>query len=800
MTNAIPNMSIVASIGFVHPALALAGAACGAIPIVIHFLNRRRHRRVQWAAMRFLLLASRRSARRLRLEQFLLLAVRIAVVVLVGLLVARPYFPASGLLPFVGTGVHRIIVVDNSLSMSSTMERGTGLRSGSGSRFDAALRRSHELLAMFSPRDAVSIVTLSAPATTVVGHAAFDRRFLSEAIDSIAPTQASTDIPGGVRAVLEILEGSSSAPGNRAVYFVSDFQRSDWLQDSAIADQANGGASGSLAGDLPTLAAAELGRLADAMTNPSENLVLVQVDGDARRNASVASLSAESAFVAPGLPLRFEATVGNHGDMVLQGARVQFRSGGRILGESPVAKVAADGEALVSVTAQFAVAGTHTVEARLLGVGEDHLAIDDTRFHTIEVREKTRVLIVDPRASARFNESEGAYLAAALDPGSVASRTRLSLNRLMSGDREDASPRFVSPFSVELSSEHELAYQGLPEFDVVALCNVPSLSRSDWERLASFVEQGGGLLVFLGDDVNVESYKMSESLEGGALLPATLLEVARPAKSSTDAPGRTEAVRLSREGLVHPFVREFARQDSSGLFDARIEAYMRVRPDAATGEVLWTYTNGQPAWILGSRGRGSVLLCTTSANMRWNTLPAKGDYVSLMLNAVSFAARGSRVLRNVDVGGVIRERLSAVEASLPISVSPPADFIDEAPSPATIRVGNGLGVEVGPVTASGAWGVRVGGSERFFSVNVDPSESLLQGASASAIAEAVGRKMRWVSASAGSFARRDEQAARSTEVSRAVLWTVVGLVILESLLAMLFGKPLGKRRDEAAYA
>jgi len=679
-------------------------------------------------------------------------------------------------------------------------EGSSGIGVGVGSRLDAGLRRSHELLAMFSPRDSVSIVTLSSPATTVVGHAAFDRRFLSETIDSIAPTQASTDVPGGVRAVLEIIEGSSSAPGNRAVYFVSDFQRSDWLRDSAHAGRENGAVPGNLAGNLPTIAATELGRLADVLANPSENLVLVQVDGETRRNASVTSLSAESAFVAPGLPLRFEAAIGNHGDAVLQGARVQFRSGGRILGESPVAKVAAGGETLVSVTAQFAEAGTHTVEARLLGVGEDHLAIDDTRFHTIEVREKTRVLIVDPRSTARFNESEGAYLAAALDPGSVGTRSGPGRSRLTYGDPADASRRFVSPFSVELSSEHELAYQSLPEFDVVALCNVPSLSRSDWERLGRFVEQGGGLLVFMGDEVNIDSYKMSESLVGGALLPATLLDVARPAQSLSDAPDRAEVIRLSREGLTHPFVREFARQDSSGLFDARIEAYMRVRADAAAGEVLWTYTNGEPAWILGSRGRGSVLLCTTSANMRWNTLPAKGDYVSLMLNAVSFSARGSGVLRNVTVGGVIRERLSAVEASLPISVSPPADFIDEAPSPATIRVGNGLGVEVGPVMASGAWGVRVGGSERSFSVNVDPSESLLEGASASAMADAVGREMRWVSASAGSFARRDEQAARSTEVSRAVLWMVVGLVFLESLLAMLFGKPLGKRRDEAAYA
>jgi len=50
-----------------------AGAA--SIPIVIHLLNRRRFRIVQWAAMRFLLAAQKKNTRRMRLEQLLLLAV-----------------------------------------------------------------------------------------------------------------------------------------------------------------------------------------------------------------------------------------------------------------------------------------------------------------------------------------------------------------------------------------------------------------------------------------------------------------------------------------------------------------------------------------------------------------------------------------------------------------------------------------------------------------------------------------------------------------------------------------------------
>ena len=82
-----------------HPAIAAAALGMGVIPILVHLINRRRYRRVTWAAMSFLLAANRRSARRVRLEQWALLAARIAIIVLVGWAIARPYLPASAWIP-----------------------------------------------------------------------------------------------------------------------------------------------------------------------------------------------------------------------------------------------------------------------------------------------------------------------------------------------------------------------------------------------------------------------------------------------------------------------------------------------------------------------------------------------------------------------------------------------------------------------------------------------------------------------------------------------------------------------------
>src|ERR1700743_1771050 len=83
--------------------LMLWGLALGGAPILIHLLHRRRYVEVPWAAMRFLIAATKKQSKRLRLEQILLLIVRTMIVLLVAGALARPsvetfgeYFRAEG--------------------------------------------------------------------------------------------------------------------------------------------------------------------------------------------------------------------------------------------------------------------------------------------------------------------------------------------------------------------------------------------------------------------------------------------------------------------------------------------------------------------------------------------------------------------------------------------------------------------------------------------------------------------------------------------------------------------------------
>ncbi len=82
-------------LNFFAGAFAVAGLVAAAGPILIHLLNRRRFRVVEWAAMDFLREAMQRNRRMMQMRDLLLLVLRVLAVALVGLALARPYFASA---------------------------------------------------------------------------------------------------------------------------------------------------------------------------------------------------------------------------------------------------------------------------------------------------------------------------------------------------------------------------------------------------------------------------------------------------------------------------------------------------------------------------------------------------------------------------------------------------------------------------------------------------------------------------------------------------------------------------------
>ena len=79
---------------FLNPFL-LWGLLAAAVPIAIHLLNRRRHKTIQWAAMQFLLKATRESRGKKKLRHILILTCRALAIAALACAAARPVQSSS---------------------------------------------------------------------------------------------------------------------------------------------------------------------------------------------------------------------------------------------------------------------------------------------------------------------------------------------------------------------------------------------------------------------------------------------------------------------------------------------------------------------------------------------------------------------------------------------------------------------------------------------------------------------------------------------------------------------------------
>src|SRR4051794_24052592 len=133
----------------------LWGLGAASVPIIIHLLNRRKFREVHWAAMRFLLAAIRKNSRRIQIENWLLLAVRTLLIILLVLAMAKPYLESLGALPVLaGRRTHRVLVLDGSLSMANTA-------TGDITRFEQAKTLAAQLVKDARRGDAISVVLMA---------------------------------------------------------------------------------------------------------------------------------------------------------------------------------------------------------------------------------------------------------------------------------------------------------------------------------------------------------------------------------------------------------------------------------------------------------------------------------------------------------------------------------------------------------------------------------------------------------------------------------------------------------------
>ena len=719
---------------FVHPALAWIGLAAGMIPVLIHLLNRRRYRTIRWAAMPFLQSAIKRSARRLRLEHWLLLAARVALVVLLGMAVARPYVESFGILPLRATAVHRIVLLDNSLSMNANTGEGV-------TRFEKAKECAQSLVASFRSQDPISLVTLAAPAQTIIAEGTVDHRFVRQRLERVNPTQRATDSAGALRETLKLLNRSAWPKNNRAVYLISDLGRGDWQSEHR---------------GQPTSAVSAAQQVADALSESTAGLTVIPIGRTAYQNVAVTDLAVRSPLGGVDVPLRVECRIENLGRSVADGLVLQVRRDGQLERRLELPMLEPNTAYDTDFPMVFSTPGTHLIEVKVSGTRNDLLGSDNTRYLSVEVRRTTPVLLVDGHPGSNRFRGEAGFLATALAP-SVGRST-------------------VAPLDPRVITEPELLGEPLLGYAMIALCNVERLSQLGWDRLQQFVARGGGLLVFLGDRVSVENYNRYGFADGQGLLPNGLAGI------HTEVDTKESLLSFKLTDPAHSVVADFVDQTQSGLFSARVHQYYELTPVINQSDTVLRFTNDAPALVASSYGRGRVLLMTTSANLNWTNLPTRGDYVSLMLNATAFVLPTCGQHRNMLVGEFVREPIQPEQRDLPLRLT-----WADGPliTPSLVPEEDRLVVVYGPIEEATPLTLSIGSESFVFVANTDPAESDLTSVDKQTFLSGVDRPVHWIEG-ADDLASV-QTTGGSTELGSATLLAVLVLLFVEMWLSLWFG-------------
>lgn len=322
----------------------LLGALAVGVPIWVHLIRSEEAQRIAFSSLMFLRRLPLKSVSRQKLKHLALFAARTALIFLLALAFARPFFPGGAPALLANSGSrHRLILLDTSLSMTVA------------GRWPRAVEAAGEVIDQVGEADAGQIVTFSSD-FEIQNLPTADRAALRATLAGLQPTAGTTSFEHAFRAIERIQEDSGRA---LAVTFISDLQKAG---------------AGSNAQGLAVPPVAEFS--------------VVDVGATPTPNWSVSDVRVRPLIFRARYPERLVAQVHGYGteetakDLVLTVT-------GKVLQRKSV-RVPASGMALVSFDPFDVPPGVNRGEVRLSTA--DGLTADDVFQFSLERREPFRVL------------------------------------------------------------------------------------------------------------------------------------------------------------------------------------------------------------------------------------------------------------------------------------------------------------------------------------------------------------------------------------------------------------------------
>jgi hypothetical protein len=574
---------------FLNP-LILLGLIASSIPVIIHLLNLRKLKKIEFSTLTFLKELQKNKIRKIKIRQILLLILRTLIIILLVLVFARPVMKGylSGFGSHAKTSV--VIILDDSFSMNLIDE--------SGQYFKQAKTMALSILDLLEEGDDVSLIKLTdlpkpefQSSTNYLG--------IKKNIDNYSPGYKHTLFSTALKIASNIL--SESKNYNKEIYIITDDQKSHFeLND-------------------------EEKKSTYKIFDDNTRLFILDIGKKEKNNSGIVKTEIKNQIFENDKPVKIDATVKNYGDESIKDAVIGVFIDGKRVNQRN-ANIEKNG----NISAELTVIPKNSGFIKgYTELEDDDLLQDNKSYFSLYIPPKIKLLMIN------INPEDDLFLDLALN----------AANRIS----DTANTKNGGIFEVTETNVKSFGSYNFSNFNVVILTNPQNISESNILKIKEYADNGGGLIFFPPSPLNTELYndllrKLGLPLVSGTTGNLTTKDVFLAfSKIDYEHP-------IFYGMFKNVFGEDVTKQnniDSPEIF------YSLLFSGSTNGHNIITLSNNSPFLYENRSEKQKTLLFSVFPNLEWSDFPMKGIFLPLITRSIFYLSNNNELSGSVQVGDAL---------------------------------------------------------------------------------------------------------------------------------------------------
>ncbi|MBS1492510.1 MAG: BatA and WFA domain-containing protein [Bacteroidetes bacterium] len=428
---------------FLNPSILFALFAIS-IPIIIHFFNLRKLKKVEFSTLMFLKELQKSKMKRIKLKQLLLLLFRILVITFLVLAFANPvYKSAAG---NSSTSSASIIIIDNSFSMSA--------KDAYGEYLEQSKVSVNDIISTLNPSDEITIIASSEFGKPSPVYWTNTQTNYKDSIKNISISYKDFNIPQSLEFAKNLLNKSSSL--NRNVYIISDFQKNNFSDVSSLSAQSD------------------------------FSLFAVNIGKREVNNVALEDFKIESAIIEQERDVKLSVNMHNFSQYALSNKTINIYSKGNdssfVLKGEKVIDLQSSENKKIELTFKAEKSGNNSgmIELAIDNAQDDEIKYDNKIYFSFYIPEKFKIGLIG-------NDTKFIKLAVE-SASSLLSDSVKSKSNLFEISEQSAVPTRIS------------------DYNIVFVSGIEKFGNAEIESLSNYLMNGGTVYFFPSQNADLNSY------------------------------------------------------------------------------------------------------------------------------------------------------------------------------------------------------------------------------------------------------------------------------------------------------